>query len=343
MKTTKILIVVAVILSSFPIFAQQADAKVQQSSSATAAGSQVNQSADAGAQANRHGAAVNGYGAVNGAGDRGSTKANQAAVNGSGASAAEMRPVSGELVGKLDAKSARPGDPVVFKTTQKARTADGTVLPRGTRIFGHVTEVQAHSKSSQESHLGLEFDRAELKGGQSMAIHSVIESISPAGNAMAAAGAMDSDGFFSPAPMGGGMAMGGARSGGGLIWGGGSGLVGGARSLAADGMHATGSAVGSAGAGLGSAPGNLGMSAGSTANGALNSRVNRGGLNAAGALNGAAGANGTLVPRPTGIPGLMLAGGASGSASGMLSASRKNVHLDSGTQMVLGVSSAVSR
>jgi hypothetical protein len=39
----------------------------------------------------------------------------------------------------------------------------------------------------------------------------------------------------------------------------------------------------------------------------------------------------------------MLGGDASGAASGMLSAQNKNVHLDSGTQMVLGLSSAIEK
>lgn len=50
-----------------------------------------------------------------------------------------------------------------------------------------------------------------------------------------------------------------------------------------------------------------------------------------------------LAALPTAVPGLMAAGDASGLASGMLSAYRRNVHLDSGTEMVLAVSSAVSR
>jgi hypothetical protein len=42
----------------------------------------------------------------------------------------------------------------------------------------------------------------------------------------------------------------------------------------------------------------------------------------------------------TGVQGVMLAGDATGTASGMLSAAKQNVHLDSGTQMVLGISAA---
>ncbi len=36
----------------------------------------------------------------------------------------------------------------------------------------------------------------------------------------------------------------------------------------------------------------------------------------------------------------MLHGEATGSASGMLSATNKNIHLDSGTQMVVGIAAA---
>lgn len=62
-----------------------------------------------------------------------------------------------------------------------------------------------------------------------------------------------------------------------------------------------------------------------------------------GASYGSTAGNPLLAAHPTAVPGLMVAGDTSGLASGMLSAYRRNVHLDSGTQMVLAVSSAVSR
>ncbi len=42
----------------------------------------------------------------------------------------EMSSVSGELEGKLDSKSAKVGDRVVLKTTEKVLTSDGTMIPR---------------------------------------------------------------------------------------------------------------------------------------------------------------------------------------------------------------------
>jgi hypothetical protein len=239
-----------------------------------------------------------------------------------------MTPVQGELVGKLDSRTAKPGDPVIVKTTQKTRTAEGTEIPKGSRLIGHVTDVQAHGNGNQDSHLGLAFDRAELRNGQTLAIHSVIESVSPSAAALNAAAAGDDD-MFASAPIGGGAV--GARSGGGLV-GGGRGLVGGAGAVAGGGAGAVASTTRTAGSSLGS-----------TTNGALTATGSAATNAGDTTLRGAAAGSGSLAAQATGIPGVMLGGDATGSASGMLSASRKNVHLDSGTQMVLGVSSAVQK
>jgi len=329
MKTIKVLVVVAVLCSSIPFFGQSADASA--SASASADNSNAPRSASSSAGASVAGTAS----ASRYAGASGS-------ASGAGDATAQMTPVSGELAGKLDSKSAKVGDPVVLKTTQAARTADGAIIPKGSRLLGHVTAVQAHGHDSQDSALAMQFDRAELKNGQSMAIRSVVESVSPSRAAIEAAQMSDTDMFASGPGAPGGMAMsggamGGGRSGGGLV-GGGRGLVGGTGSLTGGAAGAAGSATGVAGSATGSVAqgtrstsGVMGATAGS-------------GLNAAnGSARGVAGAGGSLAAHSTGIPGVMLGGDASGAASGVLSASKRNVHLDSGTQMVLGVSSAVSR
>lgn len=74
-----------------------------------------------------------------------------------------------------------------------------------------------------------------------------------------------------------------------------------------------------------------------------NSATQTGGNLRGAAFNGNAAAIGLLEAPPTAIPGVMLASDATGSASGTLSALRRNVHLDSGTQMLLGISSTLAR
>jgi hypothetical protein len=302
MKTALMLAVLAVTFSSLPLAAHQASAAVQQNASASAAGTHAQQSANANAQV--------------------SPRSVQA--NGSASAEEQMRPVKGELVSKLDSKSAKVGEQVVVKTSEKVRTADGTVIPKGSRLIGRVTEVQAHEKGHADSSLGIAFDRAELKGGQAVAIHSVIESIAPSASAIAAS-SMDSEGSLNApmAPMGGGAMGGGQMMGGGRA--GGGGLLGGA--------------VG----GAASATGNVASGVGTTAGSALGATGNLAGDATAGVGNGVRGATSAtsaLGAHASSIPGVMLESGDATSASGVLSASRRNIHLDSGTQMVLGIAAA---
>jgi len=91
---------------------------------------------------------------------------------------AHMQPVSGVLDRNLDVKSARVGQQVTLKTTQKAQIAAGIEIPKGSQLLGHVTEVQASTKSHKGSLVGIEFDRAVPKNGQPFAIHSIIQSLS---------------------------------------------------------------------------------------------------------------------------------------------------------------------
>lgn len=322
MKTARYLAAATFAIASLPLLmAQQVDATAQQNASASAAGVHANQSANAGASANvNHGHAdANGNANANGSAIAPGAAASGAAHD-SGTATANLRPVTGELEGRLDSRTSRAGDQVVLKTSQKIKTADGMVIPKGSRLIGHVTEVQAHSKQQAESHMGLEFDRVEMRGGQSMAIHSIIESVQPSPAAMAAASMAEEDAI--DAPMGGGAVAGGGGIGGGL---GGGGLVGGA--------------VG----GAGMATSHVGSELGSTTGSAMHATSGLG-ANAAGDLgrgvNAAANGAGFVGARATGIRGVMLNGDAAGSASGMLTAANRNIHLDSGTQMVLGITAA---
>jgi hypothetical protein len=327
MKSARLLAVAFVACASVPLMmAQQVDASAQQNGSASAAGVHANDESNANASANGHGRAdANGSAesSIAAPGRRHSEDAGSSEA-GSAAGSAEMRPVTGELEGKLDSKTAKPGDQVVLKTNQKMKTADGMIIPKGSRLVGHVTEVEAHAKGHEESRMGLEFDRLEMKNGESMALHSMIQSVQPNASAMAASSMDDEAALSAPIGGGGAMAGGGARAGGGLLGG------------AAGG-------VGSAAGGVGSTTGRVGSDLNSSAGGAMHATGNLAG-EAGGTVGRGVGATaqgaGSLGAHATGIPGVMLNGDAAGSASGMLTAANRNIHLDSGTQMVLGVAAA---
>jgi hypothetical protein len=98
-----------------------------------------------------------------------------------------MSPVNGELVSKLDSKTAKNGDSVVVQTKTSIKTPDGTEIPKGSKLVGRVIAA-APSQPGQNSQLALQFDRVELKGGKTMPVHSQIQSISPPGGAASASG-----------------------------------------------------------------------------------------------------------------------------------------------------------
>jgi hypothetical protein len=97
----------------------------------------------------------------------------------------EMSSVNGELVSKLDSKTAKTGDSVVVQTKSSVKTADGTEIPKGSKLVGHVLGAKP-SAAGENSQVALQFDHIELKGGQSVPIHSQIQSIAPAGGAASA-------------------------------------------------------------------------------------------------------------------------------------------------------------
>jgi hypothetical protein len=98
----------------------------------------------------------------------------------------QLSSVTAELTGKLDSKTAKAGDSVVLKTTANATMANGTVIPKGSKIVGHVTEASAHSEDAPNGRVTLEFDQAQLKSGQNVPIKTALQTISPAESASAA-------------------------------------------------------------------------------------------------------------------------------------------------------------
>jgi hypothetical protein len=83
-----------------------------------------------------------------------------------------------QLTKTIDAKKAKTGDEVEAKVTMDLKTNSGEVIvPKDTKVIGHVTEAHARSKDQKESQVGIAFDRAVLKDGEMslpMAIQAVI-------------------------------------------------------------------------------------------------------------------------------------------------------------------------
>ena len=116
-----------------------------------------------------------------------------------------------QLTKTVDAQKAKTGDEVVATVTQDMKTSSGDVLvPKDTKVIGHVTEAQARNKEQKQSELGIAFDHAVVKGDQMqlpMSIQAVIAP--PSSNGGGAGGAPEQ----APSAQGGGSPMGGTRPG----------------------------------------------------------------------------------------------------------------------------------
>jgi len=215
--------------------------------------------------------------------------------------------IDATLASSLDAKKNKPGDRVEARTTQDAKQDGKVVLKRGTHLVGHVTQVQSRASGQSQSQLGIVFDHAVLKNGEEVPFNATIQALAVAQTSTTAAAGAD-DIMASGGGMG--AVSGTARGGGGLLGG------------ATSATRAT---------------------AGSVVNTASSVPVNAGGaLNTATRSTGAVGgltSEGRLASNSSGVfglHGLSIDSAASSATQGsMIVSSTKNVHLDSGTQLLL--------
>jgi hypothetical protein len=105
-----------------------------------------------------------------------------------------------ELTKSIDAKKVKAGDEVVAKVTMDLKTNSGEmVVPKDTKIVGHVTEAQTRSKEQKDSQVGIIFDRAVMKNGGEMQMPMSIQAII-APQAPSSGNANNGNGQSTPAP-----------------------------------------------------------------------------------------------------------------------------------------------
>ena len=274
---------------------------------AMTANAQTQAGAQAGAQTD---ASVN-KGQASGSASASSSGAAQG--NSSSAAIADGTAINAALSSPVDSKKAKEGDEVNAKTTEAVKSQGKTVLPKGTKLVGHVTRASARGKGDAESSLGIAFDKAILKGGEEVPLSGSIQALAAAQSAASVAGS-DVDAMGSAGGYGGGSA------------GGGRGVVGGATSAAGGTVGAVTNTAGNVG---------------STAGGAVDATA-RTTTRAAGPANGAVGglnSAGQFASNSRGVFGLngvnLNAAGSSATQGSVITSSGKNVHLDNGTRLLV--------
>ena len=119
--------------------------------------------------------------------------ATSASAQGRDVNVAANTSLAAQLENSLDARHAKVGDRVVLKTTEAVKQNGETVVPKGARLLGHVTEVHQRTKDNGESRIGVAFDRLQ-KGTLDFPITATIVSITQAQtHANVANSSVDSD------------------------------------------------------------------------------------------------------------------------------------------------------
>lgn len=80
----------------------------------------------------------------------------------------------------LNSKKTKSGDQVILKTAESVKSDGHEVVPKGSKIIGHITEVKAHTMENPEASLGIVLDHATLKDGRDVPLHISIQAIAPA-------------------------------------------------------------------------------------------------------------------------------------------------------------------
>jgi hypothetical protein len=205
--------------------------------------------------------------------------------------------INAELTNSLDSKKVKQGDAVNARASETLKSTDGRIIvPKGAKLTGHVTQASARSAGQSDSTLGLTFEKAMLKNGQEIPLNVAIQAIAaPASGAEA----------NQPTEMG---------------------------STGVPSGTNRGTGMGSNGAGSGT------YNTNGTAGGAVNNTVNSTAGVAGNTTEAVTGA-GPLNSNSHGVVGLnnlSLRSTAGGSAQGsVITSTGKNVHLDSGTRLVL--------
>lgn len=87
--------------------------------------------------------------------------------------------VYAELSKGLDAKKVKVGDAITAVLTADVLSHGEIIVPRNSKLIGHISEAKPSSKEDPESRLGIIFEKAILKGGHEVPFSSILVSLRP--------------------------------------------------------------------------------------------------------------------------------------------------------------------
>jgi hypothetical protein len=79
----------------------------------------------------------------------------------------------------LDSSKLKEGDAVEAETAGSFKLPDGTLVPKGSKMTGHVTAAKARSKGDPDSELTVAFDKLNVINGKPLVLKGTVQAIFP--------------------------------------------------------------------------------------------------------------------------------------------------------------------
>lgn len=79
----------------------------------------------------------------------------------------------------LDSSKLKVGDSIEVATAGAFKLPNGTLVPKESKLIGHVISASARSKGDPDSNLTIGFDRLNIDNGKSLSVKGVIQAVFP--------------------------------------------------------------------------------------------------------------------------------------------------------------------
>jgi hypothetical protein len=84
-----------------------------------------------------------------------------------------------ELAKTLDAKKVKAGDKIEVKIVVDLLSGGEVLIPKGSKVTGHISDVKARSKESKDSMVAIVFEQLSTRDGGDLAIQATIQALGP--------------------------------------------------------------------------------------------------------------------------------------------------------------------
>jgi len=79
----------------------------------------------------------------------------------------------------LDSSKLKDGDVIELETAGSFKLPNGPLVPKGSKMAGHVVSAKARSKGDPESQLTIAFDKLTVGGGEQLLVKGTVQAVYP--------------------------------------------------------------------------------------------------------------------------------------------------------------------